>query len=90
VGRRLHGLPAEAAAQHGGQVVEHGLAADDEDPGVHDGVQRVEAERRQVLRVAAERTNGVDEACDLRGRRRVRSEVTRGENTRELCLNTSL
>lgn len=66
----LHRPPAESAAQDGAQVAEHGLAADDEDPGIHDGVQGVEAERPQVLVVAAKRVDGVDEACDLQKRER--------------------
>lgn len=44
------------------------LAADDEDPRVHDGVESVEAEGRQVLLVAAEGVDRVDKASDLRKR----------------------
>ena len=62
----------EAAAQQQVEVAQHRLAADDEDPGVHDGVERVEAERRQVAAVVSERVDGVDEARDLRRRRRRR------------------
>lgn len=66
VRRRLHGPSAEVAAEQGAEVLEHRLAADDEDPGVHDGVEGVEAEGCQVLLVAAERANGVDKASNLR------------------------
>lgn len=66
VRRGLHGPPAEMAAEQRAEVLEDRLAADDEDPGIHDGVDGVEAEGRQVLRVAAERADGVDEAGDLR------------------------
>lgn len=67
--RRLHGSSAEAAAQQRAEVAEHGLAADDEDPGVHDGVEGVEPEGRQVLGVAAERVERVDKTCDLEAER---------------------
>lgn len=63
--RRLHGAFAEAAAQHRAKVAEHGLAADDENPGIHDGVEGVEAEGRQVLCVATKGMNEVDETCNL-------------------------
>ena len=62
----LHGSFAEAAVQQRGKVAKHRLAADDEDPRIHDGVQGVEAEGREVLRVAGKWVNGVDEACDLK------------------------
>lgn len=45
VRRVFHCSFAESAVQNGAQVAEHGLAADDEDPGIHDGVQGVKAER---------------------------------------------
>lgn len=45
-------------------MAKHRLAADDEDPGIHDGVQGVEAEGCQVLCVATKWVNGVDEACN--------------------------
>lgn len=68
VRRLLHGSSAEPAAQQGAEVLEDRLAADDEDPGIHDGVEGVEAEGRQVLLVAAERLHEVDEASNLRKR----------------------
>lgn len=64
----LHGSSAEPAAQQGAEVLEDRLAADDEDPGIHDGVEGVEAEGCQVLLVATERVDGVDEASNLRKR----------------------
>lgn len=64
--RRLHGASAEAAAQQGAEVAKHRLAADDEHPRIHDGIEGVEAEGRQVLPVVGKRVNGVDEACDLK------------------------
>lgn len=66
--RLLHGSSAEPAAQQGAEVLQDRLAADDEDPGIHDGVEGVEAEGCQVLLVAAERPHGVDEASNLRKR----------------------
>lgn len=42
--RRLHGSFGEAAAQQSAKVLKHRLAADDEDPGIHDGVHSVKAE----------------------------------------------
>jgi len=77
-GRRLHGpAPLEGAAQQRVQVAEDGLAADDEHPGVHDGVEGVEAERHQVAAVVGERAHGVDEARDLRkGRRALENVIT--------------
>ncbi len=63
---RLHGSFAEAAAQQRAQVAKHRLAADDEDPGIHNGVEGVEAEGCQVLGVTTKRTEGVDKACNLR------------------------
>lgn len=47
-------------------MAKHGLAADDEDPWIHDGVEGIEAEGRQVLRVARKGVNGVDEARNLK------------------------
>lgn len=67
--RRLHSLSAEAAGQQRAKVAKHRLAADDEDPGIHDGVESVEAEGRQVLRVATKWVNGVDKACNLKKER---------------------
>lgn len=66
--RLLHGSSAEAAAQQRAEVLEDRLAADDEDPGIRDGVEGVEAEGCQALIVAAERADGVDEASNLRKR----------------------
>lgn len=63
--RLLHGSPAEPTAQQGAEVLEDRLAADDEDPGVRDGVEGVKPEGCQVLPVAAERADGVDEASNL-------------------------
>lgn len=68
VRRLFHSSPAEAAAQQRAEVLEDRLAADDEDPGIHDGVEGVEAEGGQVLLVTAERADRVDEAGDLRKR----------------------
>lgn len=62
---RLHGSFAEAAAQQRAKVVKHRLAADDEDPGIHDGVEGVEAEGRQVRCVITKWVNGVDKTCNL-------------------------
>lgn len=64
--RVLHRPSAEAAAEQGAEVLEDRLAADDEDPRVHDGVEGVEAEGRQVLLVAAEGVDRVDKASHLR------------------------
>lgn len=64
--RRLHRSSAEAAAQQGAEVAKHRLAADDEDPRIHDGVEGVEAEGCQVLFVATKRSDGVDETCNLK------------------------
>lgn len=61
----LHGAFTEGAAQQSAQVSEHRLAEDDEDPRVNYGVEGVEAEGRQVRRVAGKWVNGVDEAGDL-------------------------
>lgn len=62
---RLDSPFAEAAGQQRAKVAEHGLAADDENPGVHDGVEGVEAESCEVHVVTAERMDGVDKACNL-------------------------
>lgn len=62
------GPPAEATVQQRTQVPDDRLAADDEHPGVRDGVEGVEAEGGQVLVVAAKRVDGVDEAGDLKRR----------------------
>lgn len=61
---RLHGSFAEAAAQQRAEVAENGLAADDEDPGIHNGVEGVETESGQVLRVPTKWMNGVDKTCN--------------------------
>lgn len=66
---RLHGSFAEAAAQQRAKVAKHRLAADDEDPGIHDGVNGVEAEGCQVLFVTTKWLNGVDKACNLKKER---------------------
>lgn len=79
LGRGLHRSFAESAAQNGAEVAEHGLAADDEDPGIHDGVQGVEAERSQVLVVAAKRVDGVDKTCNLQKERMRVSGGWRGQ-----------
>lgn len=63
--RRLHGSFAEAEVQQRAKVAKHRLAADDEDPGVSDGVEGVEAESFQVLVVVTEWMNGVHKACNL-------------------------
>ena len=65
-----HAAACEAAAQQQVEVAQNRLAADDKDPGVHDGVEGVEAERRQVALVVSQRPDGVDEAGDLRTKRR--------------------
>lgn len=64
--RGLHRPSAEVAAEQGAEVLEDRLAADDEDPRVHDGVECVETEGRQVLLVAAEGADRVDKASKLR------------------------
>lgn len=46
-------------------MVKHRLAADDEDPGIHDGVEGIETESCQVLSVTTKWANGVDETCNL-------------------------
>lgn len=53
------------AAEQGAEVLEDRFAADDENPRVHDGVEGVEAEGRQVLLVAAEGVDRVDKASNL-------------------------
>ena len=50
-------------------MVKNRLAADDEDPRVHDGVEGVEAEGCEVLFVTTERVNGVDKPCNLKKER---------------------
>lgn len=77
--RGLHRSFAESAAQDGAEVAEHGLAADDEDPGIHDGVQGVEAERSQVRLVAAKRLDGVDKTRNLQTERKWVSGGRRGQ-----------
>lgn len=66
MGRVLHRSPREVAAQQRAQVAEHGLAEDDEDPGVHDGVEGLETERQQVLLVVTHRLDGIGETGNLR------------------------
>ncbi len=66
---RLHSSSAEAAAQQRAKVAKHRLAADNEDPGIHDGVEGVEAKGCQVLCVAAKWVNGVDKTCNLKKER---------------------
>lgn len=95
--RLLHGSSAEPAAQQGAEVFQDRLAADDEDPGIHDGVEGVEAKGCQVLLVTAERPYGVDEASNLRKRggnvtrksswRSIRSFVTWIWQLGRLCFN---
>lgn len=68
--RLLHGSSAEMAAQQGAEVLEDRLAADDEDPGIHDGVEGVEAEGCQILLVTTEREDRVDEASNLERKKR--------------------
>ena len=58
----LHGSFAEAAVQQAAEVEKHRLAADDEDPRIRNGVEGIEAEGREVLRVATKRMDGVDES----------------------------
>lgn len=60
------------AAQQRAQVAEHGLAEDDEDPGVHDGVEGLETERQQVLLVVTHRLDGIGKTGNLRRRDRER------------------
>lgn len=62
--RCLHGSFAKTAAQQRTQVAKHRLAADDKDPGIHDGVEGVEAEGCQVLSVTTKWPNGVDKTCN--------------------------
>lgn len=68
--RGLHRSFAESAVQYRAEVAEHGLAADDEDPGIHDGVHGVEAECSQVLLVAVKWVDGVDKTGDLQKERK--------------------
>lgn len=67
--RALHGAPGEAAAQERADVAEDRLATDDENPGVHYGVEGVETERRQVLTVIGKWLDRVDEARNLKRER---------------------
>lgn len=60
----LHSSFAEAAAQQSAKVAKHRLAADDEDPRIHDGVEGVEAEGCQVLIVATKWVNGINKTCN--------------------------
>lgn len=71
VRRGLHRSFAESAVQYGAEVAEHGLAADDKDPGIHDGVYGVEAECAQVLLVAAKWVDGVDKTGNLQEEEKV-------------------
>ncbi len=66
---RLHRSFAEATAQQRAQVAKHRLAADYKDPGIHDGVEGVEAKGRQVFSVTTKWPNGVDKACNLKKER---------------------
>lgn len=70
----LHGSFAEVAAQDGAQVAKHRLAADDEHPGIHDGVKGIESEGGQILLVVFERIKGVDEASNLKSEKKKRLE----------------
>lgn len=65
----LHGSFAEAAAQQRAKVAKHRLAADDEDPGIHNGVEGVEAEGCQVLIVTTKWVNGINKTCNLKRKR---------------------
>ena len=68
--RALHRSPRVAAVQQGAQVAEHGLAEDDENPGVHDGVERLETERQQVFLVIPYQVDCIDKPGNLRKRKR--------------------
>lgn len=57
-------------------MLEDGLAEDDEYPRVHHGVESRETERQEVLLVVAYRADGIDEAKNLRDRKR---EKKKGE-----------
>lgn len=70
VRRGLHRSFAESAVQNGAEVAEHGLAADDEDPGIHDGVQGIEAECPQVCVVVGNWPDGVAKTSNLQKQRR--------------------
>lgn len=61
----LHCFSTKAAAQQRVEVAKHRFAADDEDPGIHDGVEGVEAEGCQVLFVVTKWVDGINKSCDL-------------------------
>lgn len=67
--RRLHCAPAEAAAQQRAKVAKHRLSADDENPGIYDGVEGVEPEGCQIFCVT-KWVNGVDETRNLKKKER--------------------
>lgn len=62
---RLYGSFTEAEAQQRAKVAKHGLAADDKDPRINDGVERIESESCQVLFVTAKWMDRIDKACNL-------------------------
>lgn len=72
----LHSSFAEVAAQKGAQVAKHRLAADDEDPGIHDGVKGVESESGQMLFVIFEWIKGIDKANNLKSKKKLRLDRT--------------
>lgn len=50
------------------EALEDGLSEKDEDPGVQDGVEGIEAEGEEIPHLSAVRGDGLSEASDLRGR----------------------
>lgn len=49
-------------------MLEDGLAENDEDPGVHHGVEGSKTKSQEVLLVVAYRADGIDKAKNLRKR----------------------
>lgn len=71
----LHSVSRETAAQQLPQVAEDRLAEEDEDPRVHDGVERRETEGDQVEVVVAGWPDRADVATYLRGDKATEKEI---------------
>lgn len=63
------GRPGAETAEPELEALEDGLAEEDEDPGVQDGVEGIETEGQEVPHLTAVWGDGLGEAADLRAGR---------------------
>jgi len=63
------GRPRVQATEPELQPLEDGLAEEDKDPGIQNGVEGIETEGQEVSHLTAVRGDGLGEAADLRASR---------------------